>query len=58
MSLPNDLWRADTLLAFVVAIVVFRIWCGADIRHHAAWGFASSFVLIFLVIKHFLLDRG
>ena len=55
MSLPSDLWRADTLLAFVVGAVVFQVWCRCDVASNAAWGFAISFVLIFLVAKHVLL---
>ena len=52
MGLPDDIFRADTGLAFVIAaglnVILYK-----DIIH--ALVFAVMFVLIFLVLKHILL---
>ena len=52
MGLPNDLLRADTALALVVAFTLnFVMFDDAP----KSLAFAVSFVAVFLVLKHMLL---
>ena len=49
MGLPDDIMRADTGLAFVVAIVLSALIYGNLLK---AVAFSVLFVVVFLVLKH------
>ena len=49
MGLPEDLFREDTALAFVVALVLSITIFGLI---YESIGFAVLFVLVFLTLKH------
>lgn len=53
MGLPEDLFRADTGLAFVVALVLSAFMFGPIEK---SIGFAVLFVVVFLVLKHMFID--
>lgn len=55
MTFASDLGRADTLLAFVVAVTLHTVLHG-DVP--AALRFSGLFVLIFLVLKSVAIDGG
>ena len=53
--LPEDLWRPDTLLAFIVSAVIYRTQCRSCASHWCALRFSCSFVILFLLLKHILI---